>query len=112
MALSDKMHKGKVVPSMNVLAFKEGKAHLAICLELDIATHGNSKQDALKSLAEMVQVQIEYAEENNTQLYRPAPKEFWQKLHELQADEVKQILTSHPPRSAKQIFRGIMPVNA
>src|SRR5437667_243163 len=93
-----KTHKGKAVPTMNVLTFKElhenKKFYLAMCLELDIVAQGDSRDDSLKELAEVLQTHIEFAEENNTELYRPAPKDYWDKLHEIQANEIKQRLAS------------------
>ncbi|CAN2042753.1 hypothetical protein GMMP15_910024 [Candidatus Magnetomoraceae bacterium gMMP-15] len=66
----------------HVLIEKENDLYNALCLELDIASTGNSSKKAIKNLKEAVDLYIEdvkaYGEEDEF-LPRPAPVEEWLK---------------------------------
>jgi len=72
-------------PSLNALHYlftHEGDKVVAHCLDLDIATHGSSIEEAEESLNALVLVQIEtcYTNGNFGQLFLRAPFEEWQEL--------------------------------
>ncbi len=108
----EKKQKGKPLPLLNILTYKEDKYLLAHCLELDLVGQGDSENDALDVLADMIYHQIDFAEKNNHSFYHPAPKEYWDKLHKIQANEIRQSLASRPPRSAKEIRTSLERVYA
>ena len=99
-------------PDMNILVWEDGNVTFAHCLELDIVGDGENEEEALKTLAELIIAQIEFSEQKNTALFRPAPKEYWEKLWELHANRVKQSLADHPPRSSREVLNGLCAVHA
>jgi len=102
----------QVSPLLNILSWDEGGKHFAHCLELDLVAQGDNEQKALKSLAELLVQQVEFAEENKMEIFHPAPLEYWQKLYELHSNRVKQLLLENPPRSAKKVLKGLEPAYA
>ena len=82
------------------------------CLELDIVGEGSGLKEAQFKLADLVIMQIEYALKNKTELYHPAPKEYWQKLHQIQANQIRQRLKTSPPRRPKEVLARLQPVHA
>lgn len=107
-----KGEKHQVSPLLNILSWEEGGEHFAHCLELDIVAQGEGEQEALQSLAELIVHQVEFAEDNKMEIFHPAPIEYWQKLYELHSNRVKQLLLEHPPRSAKEVLKGLEPAYA
>lgn len=107
-----KADRHQISPLMNILSWEEGGKHFAHCLELDIVAEGEDEQAALKSLAELLVRQVEFAEENKIEIFHPAPPEYWQKLYELHSNRVKQYLLENPPRSAKELLEGLEPAYA
>ncbi len=104
-----KAGKHQVSPLLNILSWKEGGKHFTHCLELDIVAQGDDEPKALKSLAEMLVHQIEFSEENKMEVFHPAPIEYWQKLYELHSNRVKQLLLENPPRSVREVLKGLEP---
>ena len=99
-------------PDMNILVWEEGGVTFAHCLELDIVSDGIDESESLKTLAELIIEQSELAEKNNTQIFHPAPKAYWDKLWELHTNRVKQNLADHPPRSSREVLNGLRAVHA
>lgn len=60
---------------------------LAVCLELNIVVEGETREKASAALSDAIQMYIEsvFEEGDYTSLLRPAPQEYWQKLHAMQA---------------------------
>jgi hypothetical protein len=107
-----KLKKAESFPCLNVLFWqKEGK-YFAHCLELDIIGQADNPDGAKRELAELLVMQIDFSEKNKTELYHPAPKEYWNKLHEIQANEIRQRLHADPPRSVSEVLRSFQPVYA
>jgi predicted RNase H-like HicB family nuclease len=72
---------------------KEGNLYSALCLELDVASQGETIQEAKENLKEAVQLYLETACEEGDQrefIPRPAPVEEWLKFFRVQAREIKQ----------------------
>ena len=67
---------------LHILLEKEKDKFIAHCLEFDIVTEGSSLEDAEESIIDAINEYITYAIENNllNQIYRPAPKEIWEKI--------------------------------
>jgi len=54
---------------------KENNGISALCLELDVASEGESVSEAKKNLFEAVSLYIESAVENNLPILRPVPEQ-------------------------------------
>ncbi len=54
---------------------KEGKSYTALCLELDVASQGETVQEAKDALAEATTLYVESAIESNLPILRPVPLE-------------------------------------
>ena len=78
---------------MEVTCFvkKEGSQYASLCVELDVASCGRTKKDALDGLKRVIETYIEYmvSEGRQKEIYRPVPM-----------DELKQFL--FPERKAEE----------
>jgi hypothetical protein len=54
---------------------KQGKSYTSICLELDVASQGNTIQEARDALVEAATLYLESAIESNLPYIRPVPPE-------------------------------------
>jgi predicted RNase H-like HicB family nuclease len=54
---------------------KQGKGYTTICLELDVASQGNTIQEARDALVEAATLYLESAIESNLPYIRPVPPE-------------------------------------
>jgi hypothetical protein len=65
--------------SLRAVIYREGDMHLAHCLELDLAGEGNTRAEAVKTLIELIQIQVEaaLADGDISSIFRPAPAEYW-----------------------------------
>ena len=54
---------------------KEGNQYAALCVELDIASCGKNKKEALEGLRDAAEAYLEYmiAENRRDEIYRPVP---------------------------------------
>ena len=61
--------------NLHILLYREPPHEIAHCLEFDIVAQGNTKKEALKNLMDGIELQVNFAIENNSleQLYKPAP---------------------------------------
>ena len=57
------------------LIWKEGDAFSALCPELDVASQGNSKEEARKNLLEAAALHLEGSFEDGLPYLRPVPAE-------------------------------------
>ena len=73
---------------------------------------GQPVPEAYKHIAELIVEQIEFSEENKTEILHPAPKEYWDKFLEIHLNQTKQSLLDDPPQSSKELVEGFQPVNA
>ncbi len=62
---------------MEVTCFikKEGNQYASLCVELDVASCGRTKKDALDGLKRVIETYIEYmvSERREKEIYRPVP---------------------------------------
>ena len=67
----------------NILIKKEDEVFVAHCMELDIVATGQSMEEAVNDLIDLIIAQLEYAfiNDNLDHLYRPAPPEVWRQLY-------------------------------
>ncbi len=55
------------------ILLKEGESYTAICLELDVASQGETIREAKDALAESATLYVETAIESNLPIIRPVP---------------------------------------
>ena len=68
--------------SIHILLYKEDDIQIAHCLEFDILAQGVTKQEALRNLLDAIELQVDFALEEDCaeMLYNPAPVEYWRML--------------------------------
>jgi hypothetical protein len=61
------------------VVYREGKAWIAHCLELDIVSEGANAEAAMNDMLDLCAFQIETATKNNDleSIFRPAPAKYW-----------------------------------
>ena len=67
---------------LDVLIEKEGGRPTAHCLQFDLVTEGNTIKEAEEMIIDAIFEYVTFATENNLihEMFRPAPKDEWQKL--------------------------------
>ena len=62
--------------------YKEDRRWCAHCLDMHVTADGKTKEDAVKTLFELIQTQIEYCVEHKMldSIFSPAPKEYWEMI--------------------------------
>ncbi len=80
--------KRKVL-KLTCLIRKEGDRYSSLCLELDVASCGKTKQEALEGLKAAVEAYVSYLVEEGreNEIYRPVPQEA---IREFLVGEVEQ----------------------
>jgi hypothetical protein len=65
--------------SLRAIVYSEDAWWLAHCLEMDLVAEGDSPQDAMRTLANLIDIQIQTAldEGDLDGVFRPAPAETW-----------------------------------
>ena len=68
--------------NIHILLYREDHIQIAHCLEFDILAQGETKQEALRNLLDAIELQMDFALENDCveTLYNPAPVEYWRML--------------------------------
>jgi len=61
--------------SFTCLVKKEGNHYASLCVELDVASCGNTKKEAIEGLKNAIEAYIEYmiSEGRDDEIYRPVP---------------------------------------
>ena len=61
--------------SFTCLVKKEGNQYASLCVELDVASCGNTKKEAIEGLKNAIEAYIEYmiSEGRDDEIYRPVP---------------------------------------
>jgi len=67
---------------LDVLIEKEEGRYTAHCLQFDLVTEGNTIKEAEEMIIDAIFEYVTFANENNLihEMFRPAPKDEWQKL--------------------------------
>jgi hypothetical protein len=63
---------------LNVLTYQEDDLWIARCLEMDIIGHGDTREEATECLAHTMFAHMEAAKEHGFNIFRPAPREYWE----------------------------------
>jgi hypothetical protein len=68
--------------NIHILLYKEDDIQIAHCLEFDIVAQGKSKIESLRNLLDAIDMQINFAIDNNdlASIFTPAPAEYWKML--------------------------------
>ncbi len=61
--------------SFTCLVKKEGNQYASLCVELDVASCGNTKKEAIEGLKNAIEAYLEYmiSENRKNEIYRPVP---------------------------------------
>ena len=61
--------------SVTCLVKKEGSQYVSLCVELDVASCGKTKKEAMEGLRNAIEAYLEYMTSQNCgeEIYRPAP---------------------------------------
>lgn len=85
---------------LHILIEKEDDLYSALCLELDVASQGETIQEAKQNIREAIELYLESvveAAEEEDFIPRPAPSEEWLKYFEIESRQLKAVL-SEPVR--------------
>ena len=76
------MRKHFQTAPLDVLHSREEGKHYAHCLPFDLLAEGDSEEEAMKNLAEMIFEHIKFFVESNMEpfIFRPAPMKYWEIL--------------------------------
>lgn len=79
---------------LSVLGYTEDGTWLAHCLEMDVIGYGQSLEEAMKSLAELIEMQVSFAvsQGHPQSLWNPAPPKYWMIYH----SQRELMLSSYP----------------
>ena len=89
---------------------REGNQYASLCVELDVASCGRTKKEALDSLKDAIETYIEYmiSEGQEKEIYRPVPmselKEFLFPEHATEEKTLKAI-----PLTVQNEYESIQP---
>ncbi len=100
--------------TINILGFfdKEEGAWSAVALELDLWGFGDTKEESLQELVEMIEAQMGFSEfkENPDLLLRPAPAMYFH-MH-AQAQEEALRASIHHEKTERDTFAGGFPLSS
>jgi len=80
---------------------KETGLYAVICLELDVATQGETIKEAEANIKEAVELYLESVYENGDEkdfIPRPAPRNLWLKFFKKQEEELREKIKKHPEK--------------
>lgn len=89
---------------------REGNQYASLCVELDVASCGRTKKEALDSLKDAIETYIEYmiSEGQEKEIYRPVPmgelKQFLFPEHDTEEKTLKAI-----PLTVQNTYESIHP---
>ncbi len=103
--IDHKTGKKRAWPPVHLLIWKEDAHEFVHCLEFDLIAEGKNFQEAVNRLMELIFEQMHMAQTEHTQLYHPAPTEYWEKLYEIQRNHLTQALLERRPQSREDIVK-------
>ena len=77
---------------LHILIEKEGDLHSVLCLELNVASQGETLEEARKNIREAIELYLEDVYESGDEkefIPRPAPVEEWIKYFKQKAQEIR-----------------------
>ncbi len=91
-------------PPFHCLIWKEEGKQFIHCLELDLLADATELPLTINNLIELIATQMQMAQEEHTQLFHPAPQEYWDKLFEIHRNRLMQAFLDSPPRTRADIM--------
>ena len=66
---------GAKMQSVTCLVKREGSQYVSLCVELDVASFGKTKEKAMEGLTNAIETYIEYmsSQKREDEIYRPVP---------------------------------------
>ncbi|MFO8056238.1 MAG: hypothetical protein R6V10_02965 [bacterium] len=86
-------------PVFHILFSKEENGYTGICLELNVASEGDTLEEARKNIREAVGLYLESVYQKGDEeesIPRPAPMEYWLKYLSLQERKLREALRENP----------------
>ena len=83
---------------IHALIEKDGDFYSALCLELDVASQGETIEEAKVNLQEAIELYLEEIHESGLEeefIPRPAPMEYWVRYFEVEAKEIGTRIKNH-----------------
>jgi len=76
---------------LHILIEKEGDLYSVLCLELNVASQGETLEEARKNIREAIEIYLEdvYESDEKEFIPRPAPVEEWIKYFKQKAQEIR-----------------------
>ncbi len=96
--------------TINCLEYKDGDIFIAHCLEFDLVTQGDTREEARANLADLIKTHIQFAIEKDVEdkaLFHPAPHKYWEILHHIQTKIARQTLLAQRNISTKSILENM-----
>ena len=107
-------HKGQDVSevSLSVLGYREGQEWIALALEMDLRGYGETMDDAIRELNDLVAMQLSFARfKSQPELaWKPAEPQYWTLFANAQRDQLLRFATSSTNQSSAETEARTLPV--
>jgi predicted RNase H-like HicB family nuclease len=83
---------------IHALIERDGEFYSALCLELDVASQGETVEEAKANLQEAIELYLEEVYESEIEeefIPRPAPMEYWLRYFVVEAKEIGARIKNH-----------------
>src|SRR3972149_6248810 len=94
------------------LIIKDGGLYAAICLELDVASQGETAEEAEANIKEAVELYLEDVYESGDEkdfIPRPAPPELWLKYFKAEQKKIMRQLKAEEKKLRRQLKAELEP---
>ncbi len=95
--------KAQPWPPISALLWEEDGRTYVHGLDLDLLAEGETEEQAIRNLVDVIVEQTLLASRENTQLYHPAPSEYWEKFFEIRRNCFTQAFLNSPPRARNDV---------
>ena len=94
--------------NLSVLGYEEDGLHVAHCLEMDLKGRGESNEEALEDLLDLIRMQITFALEKGEPglIYHPAESKYF-RAHQMLRRTVLQSYPENPSYGGKYLLNEI-----
>ena len=117
MLFAEEKGKNEVIKKLNIdknlhiliVEDKEKNIFLAHCLDMDVVAQGKTTSEAISELKEAIITQMEHCLENDMldNLFRPAPKNYWDMFYRSQANRIINQLSLHNKHTIRNITKHL-----
>lgn len=97
-----------VETTLNVLGYREEGEWVALALEMDLRGYGQTWDEALDDLRDLVVMQISFAHFKGQleMIWKSAEDEYWDRFREAQRARLLEALTHEHPEDAAELHAG------